>query len=41
MVIASASLFHSKYQVDEDNIQLSTLMNAARVLGRELHIELV
>jgi len=26
---------------DNDNIQLATLMNAARVLGRELHIELV
>ena len=26
---------------ENDNIQLATLMNAARVLGRELHIELV
>jgi len=26
---------------DNDHIQLATLMNAARVLGRELHIELV
>ena len=26
---------------DNDNIQLATLINAARVLGRELHIELV
>lgn len=26
---------------DNDRIQLATLMNAARVLGRELHIELV
>ena len=26
---------------DNDNIQLATLLNAARVLGRELRIELV
>ena len=26
---------------DNESIQLSTLINAARVLGRELHIELV